>query len=487
MPATDEAPPLYQQIASQLAELIRNGTLARGEKLPSVRVLARQHGVAQTTVVQAFHWLEDARLVVARPRSGFFVAPRQGPMVALPEPTASRPRQRPREVSVDWLGQRILGRDQPPDLLSFSSGTPGPEMLNADRVRRAVTRAVQRHRHLLCTYPSSTGQEEARRALARHALGLGCTLDPENIIVTSGCMDSIGLCLRAVTQPGDVVALESPTHFSFLEVLQGLHLRALEIPTHPRHGLSLDALQLALDTQPVKALMVVPTLSNPLGACMPQAERRRLAQMAARHGFAVIEDAIYNDLAEHDEMRRTVKSYDTTGHVMLCDSFSKTLAPGLRLGWVEAGRWTRAVHAIKDLQAGGQSAVLELALADLITQTGHAAAMRQLRAQASARLEEVRHAIAAHFPPGTRVSDPPGGLLLWLELPRGLDAVRLHEACLQKRILIAPGTVFSTSGRFRNCLRIGMGGDWTPQHLEGLRRVGEMAVRMLDGPQARAA
>jgi len=477
--SSDEAPPLYQQIAGQLAELVRNGTLVRGEKLPSVRALARQHGVAQTTVVQAFHWLEDARLVVARPRSGFFVAPRPAP---LPEPQASRPRGRPCEVSVDWLGQRILGREQPAGLVSFSSGTPGADMLNPDRVRRAVTRAVQRHRHLLCAYPSATGQEEARRALARYAVGLGCTLDPANVIVTSGCMDSIGLCLRAVTQPGDVVAIESPTHFSFLEVLQSLHLRALEIPTHPRHGLSLDALQLALDTQPVKALLLVPTLSNPLGACMPQPERRRLAQMAARHGIAVIEDAIYNDLAEPDEMRRTVKSYDTTGHVMLCDSFSKTLAPGLRLGWVEAGRWGERVRAIKDLQSGGQSAVLELALADLITQAGHAAAMRQLRALAAARLDGARHAIAAHFPPGTRVSDPPGGLLLWLELPRGLDAVRLHEACLAEGILVAPGTVFSASARFRNCLRIGMGGDWTDRHLDALRRVGDIATRM--GEQA---
>ena len=474
---TDEAPPLYRQIADQLAELIRNGTLARDEKLPSVRQLARQHGVAQTTVVQAFHWLEDARLVVARPRSGFFVAPRPA---ALPEPTASRPRQRPREVAADWLRQRILGRHhQPSDLVSFSIGTPGPDLLNPERVRRAVARAVQRHRHLLCTYPGFTGQEETRRALARYAVGLGCTLDPERIIVTGGCMDSVALCLRAATQPGDVVALESPTHFSFLDVLQSLHLRALEIPTHPRHGLSLHALQLALDTQPVKALMVVPTLSNPLGACMPLPERRRLAQMAARHGLAVIEDAIYNDLAESDEMRRTIKSCDTTGHVMLCDSFSKTLAPGLRLGWVEAGRWTQAVQAIKDSQSGGQPAVLELALADLITQTGHAAAMRQLRAQMAARLEEARHAIATHFPPGTRVSNPPGGLLLWLELPRGLDAVRLHEACLSERILVAPGTGFSTSGRFRNCLRIGLGGDWTPQHLPALRRVGEIAVGML--------
>jgi len=281
-----------------------------------------------------------------------------------------------------------------------------------------------------------------------------------------------------VTQPGDVVALESPTHFSFLEVLQGLHLKALEIPTHPRHGLSLDALQLALETQPVKALLVVPTLSNPLGACMPQGERRRLAQMAARHGLAVIEDAVYSDLAEQDEHRRAIKSYDTTGHVMLCDSFSKTLAPGLRLGWVEAGRWTEPLRRIKDMQAGGQSPVLELALADLILQTGHAAAMRQLRAAIAARVDDVRRVIASSFPPGTRVSDPPGGLLFWLELPRSVDTVQLHQAFLSERILVPPGTIFGTGGRFRNCLRIGVGGDWTPRHVSALRRVGELACAM---------
>lgn len=480
----DATPPLYLQIATQMAELIRNGTLARGARMPSVRELARQRGVAQSTVVQAYHWLEDARLVAARPRSGYFVAARP---VALPEPSVSRSLRRPRDVSVDWLGQRILGNPHPSDVVSFSSGTPGPDLLDVDRVRRAMARSVQRHRQLLCTYPSSAGHEDARRALARYAVGLGCSLDPARILITGGCMDSISLCLRTVTRPGDVVALESPTHFSFLEVLQGLHLKALEIPTHPRHGLSLDALQLALETQPVKALIVVPTLSNPLGACMPQAERRRLAQLAAQHGLAVIEDAVYNDLAENDDHRRSVKSYDTTGHVMLCDSFSKTLAPGLRLGWVEAGRWTEPLRAIKDLQAGGQSPVLELALADLIAQTGHAAGMRQLRSAIAVRMESARHVIADAFPPGTRVSDPPGGLLLWLELPRGLDTVQLHQACLAERILVPPGTVFGTGGRFRNCLRIGVGGDWTVGHMQALRRIGEVACAMAAAASQRRA
>ncbi|WP_370681107.1 PLP-dependent aminotransferase family protein [Comamonas sp. GB3 AK4-5] len=468
--------PLYLQIAEPLAQCIRQGTLARGDKLPSVRALARQHGVAQATVVQALHWLEDAQLITARPRSGFYVAPRP---VALPEPSTARPVRRPRAVQPDWLGQRVLGRTQPEGMVSFSSGTPGPDLLNTDRVRRAVARAVQQHRHLLCTYPETSGHAGARRALARYAVGLGCSLDPERIVITAGCMDSVALCLRTVTRPGDVVALESPTHFSFLEVLQALQLRALEIPTHPRHGLSLDALQLALDTQPVKALLMVPTLSNPLGSCMPQAERKRLVQMAAQHGLAVIEDAIYADLAEGDTMRRTLKSYDSTGHVMLCHSFSKTLAPGLRLGWVEAGRWAEPLRRIKDMHAGGQSAVLELALADLITQTGHHAAMRQLRAAIAVRVDQARQVIARHFPQGTRVSDPPGGLLLWLELPRGVDALQLHQACLAEKILVAPGSVFGTAGRFPQGLRIGLGGDWSEQHLPALRRVGELAQQAL--------
>ena len=478
-PATarpQEGGALYLRIAHTLAEAIRQGSLARGQRLPSVRETARQYGVALSTVVQAYHWLEDARLVVARPRSGFFVAASRS--TQLPEPTVGRVPRRAQPVHVDVLGQRLLGLQDRQALVSFSSGTPGAAMLDADRVRRTLVRAVQRHRHLLCEYPGPNGHEVARQALARYALGLGCSLDPERITLTAGCMEAISLCLRSVTQPGDVVAIESPTHYSFLELLQSLHLKALEIPTHPRHGLSLDALQLALDTQPVKAVLVVPTLSNPLGSCMPLAERRRLAQVASQHDFAVIEDAVYNDLVFSDELRRTVKSFDTTGHVMLCDSFTKTVAPGLRLGWVEAGRWTARLRQLNNVQ-GAQTAVIELAMAELLAQAGYLAGMRQLRSWAAARLEEARSLLAEHFPPGTRVSDPPGGFLLWVELPRGLDAQALFEAAQAEGILVAPGRLFSAHERFKNCVRIGVGADWTDRHPQALARVGQLACELL--------
>ncbi|RQO55937.1 PLP-dependent aminotransferase family protein [Paucibacter sp. KBW04] len=475
--APESTEPLYLQIADRLARSIRSGTLARGERMASVRELARQEGVSQSTAVQAYHWLEDARLITARPRSGYFVASRPA---ELPEPRQSRPGVQSRQVAMGELGREVLGLAMQQDMISFGAACPGPEMFDQERVRRTLNRAVQRHRDLLCAYPIGAGRAEARRAVARHALNLGCSLHADDVVMTNGCMESITLCLKAVTQPGDVVALESPTYFGFLEILQSLHLRALEIPTHPRHGISVDALQLALETQDVKAVLVVPTLSNPLGACMPLAERKRLAQLVATHDIALIEDVIYNDLAEQEDKRRAVKSYDTTGHVMLCGSFNKTLAPGLRLGWVEAGRWGAVLRKIKDVQSGAQTAVLEVALADLLTQAGNEAALRQLRATVAARVDEARGLIAQSFPKGTRVTDPAGGYILWLELPGGLDAVALYEACLQENICIAPGQLFSTSPRFRSFVRLGVGGRWGPEHPAALRRIGAIAQLMLD-------
>jgi len=478
MPEPDATGTLYLQIADAIAAPIRAGTLARGERIPSVREQARRHGVALGTVLQAYRLLEDSRLIEARPRSGYFVAARPAQPSGLPEPDASNPPASSMAVDVSSLAERVMRLAHEPGYISFGAACPSPELFSQERVRRAVARATQRHRAALTEYTIGPGSEGLRRAIARHALSLGCQLDPRDLVVTNSCLESIALCLRAVTQPGDVVALESPTLFSFLVILESLHLRALEIPTHPRTGLSVDALQLAFDTQPVKAVLAVPTLSNPIGATMPQGERRRLAQMVGERRVPLIEDVLCNDLAASDEARRAVRSYDPTGHVMLCGSFSKTVAPGLRLGWVDAGRWSTPVARLKQATSGSQSAVLEHALADLLTQPGAEATRRRLRAALATRVDEARSLIARHFPPGTRVTNPAGGLILWVELPAGTDALALFQAALAEGIVISPGTMFSATDHFRHCIRLGLGGDWDEVHREALRRVGQLAAKL---------
>jgi DNA-binding transcriptional MocR family regulator len=472
----DRAQMLYLQIAESIATPIRAGTLARGERVPSVRELARRHGVSLGTVMQAYRMLEDSRLIEARTRSGYFVAARPPKP---PEPEASNPPASSMAVDVSSLAARVMTLAHDPACVSFGAACPSSDLFSQERVRRAVSRAAQRHRATLTQYTIGPGDQSLRRAIARHALRMGCQIDARDVVVTNSCLESITLCLRSVTQPGDVVALESPTLFSFLEILENLHLRALEIPTHPRTGLSIDALQLAFDTQPVKAVLAVPTLSNPVGATMPLAERRRLAQMVAERRVPLIEDVLYNDLAENDEQRRAVRSFDTSGHVMICGSFSKTVAPGLRLGWVAAGRWGESLARLKQATSGSQSVILERALADLLTQPGVEAGYRQMRASLAARVDEARGLIAQHFPKGTRVTNPAGGLILWAELPRGIDALALFQACLAENIVIAPGTMFSATDHFRHCIRLGLGGTWDDAHRRALRRVGSLAAALL--------
>lgn len=466
---------LYLQLAQTIATAIRSGTLRAGERVPSVREMARQEGVSLSTVIQAYRSLEDSRLIEARPRSGYFVATRpQG----LPPPGQSHPPALSLAVDVSSLSAHVLRLASDPRYLSFGAACPSAELFDQDRVRRAVSRAAQRNRGSLCTYPIAGGEETLRRAIARHALRLGCQLDARDIVVTNGCIEAITLCLRAVTQPGDIVALESPTYFGFLSILENLHLRALEIPTCPNDGISLDALQLAFDTQPVKALLLVPTLSNPVGSVMRLSARQRLAAMVGRHGVPLIEDVLYNDLAECEDGRRAIRSFDATGHVMLCGSFSKTVAPGIRLGWVDAGRWGSRVEGLKAFTSGAQTAVTELAMADLLTQPGNEASYRQLRSTVAGRVDEARGLIAQSFPAGTRVTDPPGGFILWVELPRTVDSFDLFRACLDERIVFAPGTMFSATDRYRHCIRLGVGGRWDAAQRDGLRRIGEIACRM---------
>ncbi|WP_395699494.1 PLP-dependent aminotransferase family protein [Aquabacterium sp.] len=470
-PATD---PLYLQLSDRIAAAIRRGTLAPGDRLPSVRQCAREQSLSVSTVLQAYHHLEDARLIEARPKSGYFVA---AAARRLAEPELSAPPADSLAVDVATLAERVMQSASDPQIVSLGAACPEAGLFSQDKLRRALSQATLRHRAQLCQYPQVPGEDALRRAIARRALPLGCTLDPREIVLTNGCTEAVALCLQTVTQPGDIVALESPTSFGFLQILEALHLRALEIPTHPRHGLSVEALAFALQTQAVRALVAVPTLSNPLGASMPLAERRRLAQLLAEHQIPLIEDAIYNDLAERDEHRRTVKSFDTEGLVMLCSSFSKTLAPGLRSGWVEAGRFGAPLRRLKAALAGGHTSVTELALADLLQQPGYEPGLRRLRQAVSHRVAEARGLIAEAFPRGTRVTNPPGGIMLWVELPQEIDSLALYKACLDEHICIAPGTMFSATDRYRHFIRLSVG-RWTDAERRALLRIGEIAHTM---------
>ena len=474
-----ETTPLYHQLADQIQDLIRVGTLRAGDRVPSVRRLSNQQRVSVSTVLQAYRRLEDIGVIEARPQSGYYVRRRSA---AVQEPEPSRPPKRALNVEVDDLTDAVLSYASDPNVVSFGSACAAPELFQLERVRRVLCSLARRDRGALGRYGLPPGTERLRRVVARRALDWGCRIDYRDLVTTTGCMEAINLALRAVTKPGDLVALESPTYYGFLQILQSLGLRALEIPTHPRSGISLEALELALAEHPVKAVLVMPNVSNPIGASMSDAAKKRLVELLAAKSVPLIEDHIYAELqfgtASSHSPARPAKAFDRSGNVMLCSSFSKTLCPGLKVGWIEPGRWRDRVRMLKFMSSGGQNELVELAVAELIESGGYERSLRQLRRRFESQVDAARGIIADSFPRGTRVTRPSGAYIVWVEMPKGCDSVALFERLLERGITIAPGPMFSASQRYRNCMRLSIGQAWAEKHEQALREVGRLAQHL---------
>jgi DNA-binding transcriptional MocR family regulator len=467
-----ETTPLYHQLADQIHELIRAGTLRAGDRVPSVRRLSDQQRVSVSTVLQAYQRLEDIGVIEARPQSGYYV---RRPAATMREPEPSKPPRRALVVEVNALTDAVLAHAADPNVVAFGSACAAPELFQLERVRRVLSSVARRDRGALGRYGLPPGTERLRRAVARRALDWGCRIDHRDLVTTTGCMEAINICLRAVTKPGDLVALESPTYYGFLQILQTLGLRALEIPTHPRTGISLEALELALAEHPVKAVLVMPNVSNPIGATMSDVAKKRLVELLASKNVPLIEDHIYAELQFESPAPRPAKAFDRAGNVMLCSSFSKTLSPGLKAGWIEPGKWGEQVRMLKWVASGGQNELVELAVAELIESGGYERSLRQLRRRFEAQVDAARGVIADSFPRGTRVTRPSGAYIVWVELPKGCDSVALFEKLLGRGITIAPGPMFSASQRYRNCMRLSIGQVWSDRVERALREIGRLA------------
>lgn len=470
-----DATMLYESVASDITALISAGTLLPGDRVPSVRRLSTQKRVSISTVLQAYRVLENQGVIEARPQSGYYVRPRVRPAA---EPTISNPPKSPKPVGVHELVSRVLAAGHDPRVVKLGAAFPGHELMPAGKLQRMLSATARRSPEALTTYAVPPGREELRRLIARHTLDWGCNLRADDLIVTNGCMEAVNLCLRAVTRPGDIVALESPTYFGLLQIIQSLGLKALEIPTHPRSGISLDALALACEREKVTACLIMPNVSNPLGTVMPESAKRRLAQLLARRGIPLIEDAVYTDLYFGSDTPRAAKAYDRHSTVMLCSSFSKTLAPGFRVGWVAPGRYREQVETLKFVSSVGTPEILQLTIAEFLQNGGYNRHLRSLRREFAGRVERTRRAVFEHFPPGTRATSPAGGFVLWVELPAETDALVLYESAMKEAISIAPGPMFSSSDRYRNCIRLNCGCTWTPAVERAVERVGQLATHL---------
>ncbi|MDM0011253.1 PLP-dependent aminotransferase family protein [Variovorax sp. J22P168] len=485
-----DSPPLYRRLADHYLAAIRAGTLEPGDKLPSLRSLMRLHDISLSTALQLCRAMESEGFVEARDRAGYFVRrPRRLAIAPMEEPAAGVAPDPAQFVGIHARVSDFVTRRRQVDIaVDFSTARGSPALYPAQALRAGMMRLLRRQPELLTTASPSRSRTPLREAAARRGLRVGMTLSPDEVLVTNGCIEALNLALRAVAQPGDTVAVESPTFYGLLQVLESLGMRALEIPTSPQTGLSVEALEMAIEAygRSIKAVVVVPHLQNPLGSVMPDSHKERLVALCERHAIALIEDDTYSELLDCETPPRAIKSWDASGNVIHCASLHKILAPGLRLGWISAGRWHGRVEMLKYAQTRSNEELGQWAAGEFMNTGAYDRHLRRLREQLRQQRERTADAIAAHFPSGTRLNLPPGGLQLWVELPDRLSSATVFDSALQERILVAPGTLFSNSSRFDHCLRINCGWPFETKVEAALRRLGEIVCEAAGGTGTRA-
>jgi DNA-binding transcriptional MocR family regulator len=468
---------LYEHLADELGQAIDRGALRAGDRLPSVRRLAQERSVSVATVLEAYLRLENAGMIEVRPKSGHFVR-RRSALTA--EPRTPRACTTPSRVTVSDAYTKILSAMRDPELLAFGCATIDPSYLPIAALNRIINQVTREMTTVGARYEGAPGLLTLRRQIARRSVDAGMALTEHDLCTTIGATEGLSLALRAVAKPGDVIAVESPAYFGVLQAIEGLGMRALEIPANPRHGLDVSAFEEIIRAQPVRALMVAPTVSNPLGSIMPDDERERLVKLTRRLDIPVIEDDVYGELVFDGSRPRPLRAFanpSEDSHVLHVSSVSKTLAPGYRVGWIAGGRWHDQIVRIKYSQSLACPTLLGMAVAEFLGSGGYDRHLRRLRTAVAGNVERYREAIATQFPEGTRVSAPRGGFVLWVELPPGTDALALHEQALRRRIVIAPGPLFSARQRFTNFIRISAGTPWSERVADGIRTLARLVAR----------
>lgn len=482
---TAALPPLYRQLAAHYLQAIQQGTLALQDRFPSVRQLMRQHGISMSTALQVCRVLEEQGWLQARPRSGYFVCRPERRMLqglsrtmpAAPEIEVAAADYVGIHQHVSWLLARA---SRQPARVDFKVAVGESGMYPGPALQRLMRQALHRQPEMLTRMARRYGHPEFKQAMARRAMERGMMLAPADITATHGCAEAVHLALRAVTRPGDVVAVESPTFYGLLQVFESLGLKVLEIPADSRTGISVQALQFAVQQYPgqIRAVLVMPVFHNPLGCSMPDEHKRQLLHLCEQQDMALIEDDIYGYMGQPGTLPTPIKALDRSGRVIYCTSLNKMLAPGMRLGWLAGGRWQSRIEMLKYMQSRFPEEVGQVTVARYMASAAFDRHVMRMQQTLRRRRQWMADAVDRHFPHGTRLHLPQGGLLLWVQLPLGLDADALFEQALQHGIQIAPGSMFSNARRFDHCFRLSCGQAPDAAQDDALRTLGQMARQM---------
>ncbi len=388
--------------------------------------------------------------------------------------------QRTQRMSSSTI-RELLKFTELPDVISFAGGMPAPEVFPVEQFRAACNKVLDEHAATALQYGATEGYTPLRDMIAHHSARYGISVSMENIMVTSGSQQALDLLGKIFINPGDRVLVESPT---YLGALQAWNAYGVEyVPVHSdENGMNTDALEEALRTGP-KFIYVLPNFQNPTGVTMSLERRIKLVELADRYGVPIVEDDPYGQLRYEGEHLPSVAvldcrvraNHDDTyrGNVIYLSTFSKTLAPGIRLAWVVA-----PPEVIRKLVQAKQGADLHTAtfnqmVAFEVARDGFLDQhVRHIRAVYSERRDVMLDALEEHMPSGVRWTHPQGGLFLWATLPEGMDAAEMLKLAIEKKVAFVPGTSFFPTGGGCNTMRLNFSNANPEMINEGIGRLG---------------
>lgn len=469
---------LYEVVAENILSHIEQGVYRVGDKLPGVRRLSEQMNVSVSTVLEAYRLLEDQQRIQARTRSGYYVSPfyRQ----AIKEPDISNPPAIPSKVTGQSLTRQILWAAKDRYKINLASSVPHPDLLPTHTLQQTSGKVIRQFGKQCFDTDELLGNQSLRRQIAKRMAALNCDLTPEEIIITHGAREAVRLALLAICEPDDVVAIESPTFYGLLQVIESCGMKALEIPTHPREGISIEALQLAIEQWSIKACLIISNFNNPLGSCMSDTKKQDLVKLLEKHNIPLIEDDVYGDLGFSSKRPSIATARSERGEVLYCSSFAKTLSPGLRVGWLMAGRYKAKIENLKYMLHQAVPTLNQLIVANFLEQGGYDRYLRHVRQEYAQNVARTINAVRLFFPEGTKVTQPEGGFALWVELPESVDTMELHRRASLEGITIAPGALFSsTQKKYGNFIRLSCAVPWNERLELALKKLGKMAKDLL--------
>ena len=470
---------LYMQVATGLEKMIADDVLKIGDKLPSVRVLSNEYGISMGTAFQAYYHLEGKGLIESRPKSGYYVRFNQRRFPELPK--IILPDVLSHDVSVKEMISSIYSdiATNKDKIINFAMAVPDVSLLPAAKLNKSVMHALRNSKDHCISYEHTQGNIELRKQIARLAFNWGGKIKPDEVIVTNGCLEAITTCLKAVTKPGDTVAVESPNYFGIFQAIESMGLKVVEVSSCFISGLELDCLEKVIKKFDIKACVVIPNFNNPLGGCMPDENKKKLVEIITKNNIPLIEDDIYGELYFGKNRPRTCKYYDTKGMVMHCSSLTKSLAPGYRIGWTIPGKFHDQVKQIKRINNISSPTLTQAAIAHFLQNGRYEYHLKNLRKALYTQCLRYMQAIVQYFPEDTKVSRPHGGFVLWIQLNKKVDGFKLRTEAMKHHISITPGKIFSASCNYSNCVRISFGKPWDEDADYGLMMLGKLIQKMM--------